>query len=406
MDNEVSPWSSPSRAPLQEFNSHLPDSPPEKQHHVNSDDLIPTSHIHPSIDDEERVDTVYLSRPPKQPIILLGGRQDITIGRGGNATIKIGKRNRQISRLHARIEYKPESKKYELVVLGLNGAAVGQSLLRQHDRTVLADGAEINILGSRITFMYPDETFMSEKVSFSETQQQPEPTNSLAQPTDDLLELLNSSPRDVEFGNAVKEEGEDAKEAPEPLLELKTEETSTTVKSDAPCAVAEDEEEDKENQHTKQDKEIEVADYAEVIIDALVFSRKSSMPVSDICSRILKTNPSYKSQPREVWIERIQKVLKEKPFFGEIVRKGKTADGSPKENLYYYNSEADPVEWRRAEYTHVGRSARKCTLQDKQYFWKIPPKLGRNRNAYVPPPARAYEQGKRETKKLKLSEDA
>lgn len=94
-------------------------------------------------------------------------------------------------------------------------------------------------------------------------------------------------------------------------------------------------------------------------------------------------------------------MLKEKPFFGEIVRKGKTADGSPKENLYYYNSEADPVEWRRAEYTHVGRSARKCTLQDKQYFWKIPPKLGRNRHSYVPPPSKAYEQEKREAKKAK-----
>ena len=134
------------------------------------------------------------------------------------------------------------------------------------------------------------------------------------------------------------------------------------------------------------------------------------MPVSDICARILSNNPTYKAQAQEIWIERVQQVLKEKPFFGEIVRKGKTADGSPKENLYYYNSEQDPVEWRRAEYTHVGRSARKCTLQDKQYFWKIPPKLGRNRNAYVPPPAKGYEKRKgneeelRSAKKLKADD--
>lgn len=106
-------------------------------------------------------------------------------------------------------------------------------------------------------------------------------------------------------------------------------------------------------------------------------------------------------------------MLKEKPFFGEIQRKGKTADGSPKENLYYYNSELDPVEWRRSTYTQVGRSARKCTLKDKQYFWKIPPKLGRHRSSYVPPPTNALEiKGKRaqqnddnessDSKKIKL----
>jgi hypothetical protein len=111
------------------------------------------------------------------------------------------------------------------------------------------------------------------------------------------------------------------------------------------------------------------------------------MPISDICSRILKGNPAYAKQPRALWIERIRTVLREKPFFGEIQRKGKTADGSPTENLYYYNSELDPVEWRRSTYTQVGRSARKCTLKDKQYFWKIPPKLGRHRSSYIPPPA-------------------
>lgn len=127
--------------------------------------------------------------------------------------------------------------------------------------------------------------------------------------------------------------------------------------------------------------------YTNYIFTYIVFSRTSSMPISDICSRILKANPVYAKQPRALWIERIRAVLKERPFFGEIERKGKTADGSPVENLYYYNSELDPVEWRRATYTQVGRSARKCTLKDKQYFWKIPPKLGRHRSSYIPPPA-------------------
>jgi hypothetical protein len=137
----------------------------------------------------------------------------------------------------------------------------------------------------------------------------------------------------------------------------------------------------------------------------LVFSKKSSMPISDICSRIMKTNPSYKTQDRTMWTRRIERVLKEKAFFGEIVRKGKTADGSPKEHLYYYNSDMDPVEWRRATYTQVGRSARKCTLQDKQYFWRIPPKLGKNRHAYIPPPLQ-QQQEKRSLEQVLDNENA
>lgn len=112
------------------------------------------------------------------------------------------------------------------------------------------------------------------------------------------------------------------------------------------------------------------------------------MSPSDICSRILSERSRHKGNKSDAsslqWMERIQAALKTEPFFGEIVRKGKTADGSPKENLYYYNSEVDPVEWRRKEYTRVGRSARKCTLQDKQYFWRIP-KLARNHQNHTSP---------------------
>lgn len=120
------------------------------------------------------------------------------------------------------------------------------------------------------------------------------------------------------------------------------------------------------------------------------------MPISDIYTRIMTTNPAYKKQSRKLWLDTITSVLHENDFFGQITRKGKTADGTPKENLYYYRSDKDPVEWRQATYTQVGRSARKCTLQDKQYFWKIPPKLGRNRSSYVPPPAgSSATEGKR-----------
>lgn len=139
-----------------------PDSPIEKQHHFSSDDLVDTSRLKPNDEqnyeeeEQQRVDVVFQQRPTKQPIILLGGTEPITIGRGSDAIIKIGKRNRQISRIHARIEFKPDVNRYEFIVVGLNGAMVDNVIYRQHERIELEDGANINILGSKITFMYPD----------------------------------------------------------------------------------------------------------------------------------------------------------------------------------------------------------------------------------------------------------
>ncbi|KAJ8663531.1 hypothetical protein O0I10_000774 [Lichtheimia ornata] len=439
MENQASPWSSPTRAPFQEVNQcyMAPDSPVEKQQHFSSDDLVDTSRLNPNDEEnyeeeQQRVDVVFQQRPTKQPIILLGGTEPITIGRGSDATIKIGKRNRQISRIHARIEFKSDINRYEFIVVGLNGAMVDNVIYRQHERIELEDGANINILGSKITFMYPDLGMLfpdnNNNNNNKELHHQQRPLS--PPPFEEKEHVVEQKPvmdDDVKEEEAVSTNKNENIESTEDVVACEQKDVdivNTTPPPQLPASSPvdvdmkkeEQEEEEKpqlnekrkveqvdieENKENEENNENDGIDFAEIIIDALVFSRKSSMPISDICSRIMSTHPMYRSQPREMWKERIQKVLKEKPFFGEIVRKGKTADGSPKENLYYYNSEADPVEWRRAEYTHVGRSARKCTLQDKQYFWKIPPKLGRNRHSYVPPPSKAYEQEKREAKKQK-----
>ncbi|KAI7857191.1 hypothetical protein BDC45DRAFT_566715 [Circinella umbellata] len=405
---------SPLREPLQELH-YAPDSPTEKNH-IHSDDLVGTSEIKPN-NHNESVDFVYVSRPVKQPILLVGGSEDITIGRGGNATIKIGKRNRQISRTHARIEYQASTHQYYFHVLGLNGAMVDNVLYRQHDRILLKDDALIDILGSKITFMCPDESVIPIHRRLQEPATPPSPQLEPELIVDDIVDDIQQQQRlspEAEQQAVVVDDEPILAAAVQQLEESAEQHQLLSVGEEKPAIEETKQEEEEEdfvldsqeqplspepkdqinsNEEEEEAQKLNV-DYAEVIIDALVFSRKSSMPVSDICSRIMSTNPMYKSQSRQILMENIRKVLKEKPFFGEIVRKGKTADGSPKENLYYYNSQEDPVEWRRAEYTHVGRSARKCTLQDKQYFWKIPPKLGRNRNSYVPPPAKGYEKRK------------
>jgi hypothetical protein len=69
--------------------------------------------------------------------------------------------------------------------------------------------------------------------------------------------------------------------------------------------------------------------------------------------------------------ENVFKVLTSSPGIGCIKRLGKTADGSPKEDLYYYKPDLDTDLERKKKYSDVGRSARKCTMKDTQYFFRV-----------------------------------
>ncbi|ORZ08630.1 hypothetical protein BCR42DRAFT_462839 [Absidia repens] len=395
----------------------------------NSDDIVPTSALDVNDDERQQQSRSNSSEPPS--LVIVGSyQQRITLGRGGSSTVKIGRRNRQISRNHVAIEY--ANGRFELVVLGLNGASVDHLPYRQHERAPLDDHSFVDVLGDSLIFRLPAGPPPQQQQKThplpATHNKQPTATDSHLSSTEQIVKRVNhqqlrvldqnrnetqasSSPQpSQQYMDEIKQEDEKdtlhdhssgtvknhaSSESTEirepektPIMDTPIKNEEYTHEKDEVDGDGGVDDNDKENNHSssKQDEK-DTTDYAENIIDILVFSRKSSMPISDICSRIIKTNPSYKKQDREVWTKRIQRVLQEKAFFGEIVRKGKTADGSPKEHLYYYNSDMDPVEWRRATYTQVGRSARKCTLQDKQYFWRIPPKLGKNRNAYIPPPA-------------------
>ncbi|KAI7888794.1 uncharacterized protein EV154DRAFT_516487 [Mucor mucedo] len=342
-----------------------PDSPDyHDKEFTNSDDLEATSNLYGS--------SLLLNQQAvhqrRQHLVIVGSfDKSVTLGRGGASTVKIGRRNRQISRIHVSITYSKENEQFELLVVGLNGACVDQIQYAQHQVAALENDSFIDILGDHFYFKVPPSPINFDNIK----------PDIIVNKKDIFREL---SPEAEEVVQEEEEEEEyPAELVPEDPLSSEEKELSP----DPPVI---------EEEEVKETCDEDTNDYAEVIIDALVFSRTSSMPISDICSRILKGNPTYAKQPRALWIERIRTVLKERPFFGEIQRKGKTADGSPTENLYYYNSELDPVEWRRSTYTQVGRSARKCTLKDKQYFWKIPPKLGRHRSAYIPPPANDKRQ--------------
>ncbi|KAI8975153.1 hypothetical protein BDF20DRAFT_877111 [Mycotypha africana] len=437
---------------------------------LNSDDFQPTSQLYSSsLYDEQAHRRTFRHQNPHKFVIVVGSYEKaITLGRGGANTIKIGRRNRNISRTHISIDYNKTKQQFELTVIGLNGACVDDVAYEQHAVVRLENHSIIDVLGDQIQFREPiaplplptakeqqhqqanigNERMNINTVAAVAKELSPEPEQQTAavgeeeqvkenkeikladeKPAEESEKIveepathqneviathpdesINSAPKsekmNQEVVHLVKETTElielpsnddETTEQTEKKSDRKEEETVKAIKEEPSPEMkkgkkAKDAKNAENNAILKDSNnpahgEEKKEDYSEVIIDALVFSRTSSMPISDICSRILKAHPVYAEHSREVWIERIRKVLKEKPFFGEIQRKGKAADGTPVENLYYYNSELDPVEWRRATYTQVGRSARKCTLKDKQYFWKIPPKLGRHRSSYVPPPA-------------------
>ncbi|KAG2182228.1 hypothetical protein INT43_007155 [Umbelopsis isabellina] len=396
------------------------------------------------------------------PLVLGSFTDNVTVGRCSAATYQVGRRNRLLSRIHLSIAWNEASNLFELTVLGLNGLKVDDQPCSQKEIVSLHDGSVIDIVGEVVRFQAPEHqaekkhsddfdihTPLHSDLSLLESDSpQPESRNVLQhQGSKALSERLLAVVAESKHNETILSEESEVEqvkiEDEEPLKEEPEEEChkqeNTNVNNEKSESLAEPVPEAKDlTQHeeiphsvTEEDvsskvefeanEEIEVAEsepeqeitesksheveplskdvnYAELIIEALVFSRKSSMPISDIYARIMATHPTYKAQSQPSWLDTISNVLKDNEFFGQITRKGKTADGTPKENLYYYRSDKDPVEWRQATYTQVGRSARKCTLQDKQYFWKIPPKLGRNRSSYVPPPAQSQD-GKRSRNK-------
>ncbi|OBZ83735.1 hypothetical protein A0J61_08215 [Choanephora cucurbitarum] len=121
------------------------------------------------------------------------------------------------------------------------------------------------------------------------------------------------------------------------------------------------------------------------IIQVLMYTRKSTMTCSDICKRI-----------EEYSRTEIANVLSNSSLVGCVKREGKTADGSPKEDLFYYKADLDQNQERRKRYSDIGRSARKCTMKDTQYYFKIPPKLNHHKSKTLSNKKRTMNEPKQE----------
>ncbi|KAI1312659.1 hypothetical protein EDD11_002896 [Mortierella claussenii] len=127
-------------------------------------------------------------------------------------------------------------------------------------------------------------------------------------------------------------------------------------------------------------------DYTEMIIDTLVFARKKkSMTLSELFEEMVASQPSLMvSQSQDEIKEQMLQCLSAARCVGKITRKGKDAYNKPLENQWYYIPECDHNVMRKLTRQEVMPSARKCTLKDKQYFFKMPPKLPYHRKSTSP----------------------
>jgi hypothetical protein len=254
-----------------------PDSPEYNETYSNnSDDIVPTSYLHSQLS-SDNVDLTIVGAYDRK----------ITLGRGGSSTIKIGRRNRQISRTHVAIEYNTIKNIFELTVLGLNGVCIDHVHFSQHGVAPLYDHSLIDVLGDHIHFRVPppplpqlNEEEQCKDASLEKTMQQ-ESINEQQdeEPVEEQLVVEEEQP--VQEQEEEEEEVEEVEEEdyPEDLVPneaLSPEEEELSPEPKQQPQQEDDHTENKEAatpvQENKEPAPViyqEEQDYAEVIIDAL-----------------------------------------------------------------------------------------------------------------------------------------
>ncbi|KAJ1911584.1 hypothetical protein H4219_005893 [Mycoemilia scoparia] len=135
----------------------------------------------------------------------------------------------------------------------------------------------------------------------------------------------------------------------------------------------------------------------ELIIECMVFSSRTSLTVTDIISSLKSSNPSLFLRPAsenpkttatafpspsaitKIWRSHIIHTLYNTPCFGHVARNVKDASNKQVEDQWHYDASLDTNADRRDTYQGIVRTARRCTLKDKQYYFKPPPKLPAHR---------------------------
>ncbi|KAF9905042.1 hypothetical protein EC991_002051 [Linnemannia zychae] len=157
----------------------------------------------------------------------------------------------------------------------------------------------------------------------------------------------------------------------------------------------------------KKPSDKEPRDYTEMIIDTLVFARKKkSMTLTELFDEMITSQPSLMATNNADEIkEQMLQCLSAARCVGKITRKGKDAYNKPLENQWYYIPECDHNVMRKLTRQEVMPSARKCTLKDKQYFFKMPPKLPYHRKSTSPYAVKPSARRAKEPSKLSTADN-
>ncbi|KAF9359816.1 hypothetical protein BGX26_011374 [Mortierella sp. AD094] len=223
--------------------------------------------------------------------------------------------------------------------------------------------------------------------------------------------LLSSSDKGHIHPAKVSKEGT-KKSLPLSSTKPTKEQTSESFEKELKQKDTEDPESDEFSSSSRESSPEEPAtkspvDYTESIIDTLVFARKKkSMTLSELYDEMIASQPSLvASQGPEEIKEQMLQCLSSARCVGKISRKGKDAYNKPLETQWYYIPECDHNVMRKLTRQEVMPSARKCTLKDKQYFFKMPPKLPYHRKSTSPYAVKQSVRRTKESSKLSAGAD-
>ncbi|KAJ2156645.1 hypothetical protein GGF46_005045 [Coemansia sp. RSA 552] len=117
------------------------------------------------------------------------------------------------------------------------------------------------------------------------------------------------------------------------------------------------------------------ASLVDLVIETMVFSARTSHTVSDLLRDIARRDGAGDDATR-LWRHHLTLALFHNRCFGRVERRVKDASDRRAEDRWYYDAARDDCAARRENFGGlVRRTARRCTLRDKQYFFKPVPKL-------------------------------
>ncbi|KAK3836271.1 MAG: hypothetical protein J3R72DRAFT_371330 [Linnemannia gamsii] len=334
--------------------------------------------------------------------MVLNGSYDtpVIVGRGSQATLNLGRINKQVSRRHAIIQWCSESSTFEITVLGQNGVRINGAAFPSGQQATLRAGDIVDLVGVKMLFRAPatPPPAASEQLDYqdgdSSSQDVYHEEDQIFGDSDTITKSTTSTTT-VKASKAKSAPKEKAvKEAPAVVQK-----DTTSSREPSPDAGV--------NTKSSASSDKEPRDYTEMIIDTLVFARKKkSMTLTELFDEMITSQPSLMAtHDAEEIKEQMLECLTAARCVGKITRKGKDAYNKPLENQWYYIPECDHNVMRKLTRQEVMPSARKCTLKDKQYFFKMPPKLPYHRKSTSPYAVKPSARRAKEPSKLSTADN-